>query len=112
MAGTKKFTEQAPYRAESLHGASKYCRDQKLWNQAYMYSGVGVTISLPKDSLFSESWVYSYAMLDEYALSCFYTGRFKDSMKAGEALLKRNLPEEEKNRIKKNLEFARKRYVK
>jgi len=62
---------------------------------------------MPQNALFTDSHVYLYALLDEYSIAAFYTGRPKESLEACKILLKeKKFPPEQEERIKRNMQFA------
>jgi len=102
-----KAYESAPHRSEALHGAAKCARENKMYQQAYIYSKFALPIQMPQNALFTDSHVYSYALLDEYSIAAFYTGRPKESLEACKILLKeKKFPPEQEERIKRNMQFA------
>lgn len=99
--------EICPWRAEALHGAARFAREQECWQQAFLYAQAGLEIRKPAAALFSETWIYDYGLLDEYAVSAYYTGRYQASADACRALLQNErVPDDEIPRIRSNLNFA------
>ena len=102
-----RANEVCPYRAESLYAALFYCRINSMHNQGYMIGKHAIDIPLPDRSLFTETWVYNYGLLDEFSIVAFYSGHFLESKLACERLLSEGkIPEYFTERIKSNLQFA------
>jgi glycosyltransferase involved in cell wall biosynthesis len=99
--------EVAPYRAECLYGALLYCRLNALHQQGYIIGKYAMTLEMPRDSLFTESWIYQYGILDEFSIVAFWSRNYIDSKLACEKLINENrVPEHYLPRIKQNLQFA------
>jgi glycosyltransferase involved in cell wall biosynthesis len=95
-----------PSRVEALCDLCSYLREHKLFELAYFYAKIGMSIPKPKDGLFLEPACYDWRILDELSIASFYIHKmqeYKEYMK----LLSNNIhvPESEKNRIFENLKF-------
>lgn len=103
--------EANPRRMEAIHGAAKYCREHKLWHQGYMFARTAIGLRLPgAESLFVETMIYDYQMLDEFAILAYWTGRFKACATACDTLLNGGrLPEEHVARVMSNRDHASRR---
>jgi len=100
--------EVCSHRAESLHGAASYCRSQSLWYQAYLLSRFALGIKQPDTGLFVEPWIYSYGLMDEYAVAAFWAGHPSECIAACEWLLDNKfLPNEMRQRVQDNARLAR-----
>jgi glycosyltransferase involved in cell wall biosynthesis len=102
-----------PKRSEALGALAQYCRDKRLYNLAYLFAEKACQIPLPDERLFLDRSYYEWRNRDEYALGAYYAGYFHEAANAWASLLNgfregQRLPEEERDRVKKNLEFARK----
>lgn len=94
-------------RAEALHGAMRYCRLQRKFQQAYILGKHAVTLRRVPGSLFTEDWIYNYGVLDEYSISAYWAGHHQESLDACRQLLDGGqLPEQHRDRVRKNAEFA------
>ena len=103
--------EKAPHRVESLHHAIVICRINNLFQQGYILSKRALEVPFPQGGLFIEKWIYDYALLDEFSISAFYVGKFKESNDACiELLNNRNIPQNYIERVKSNMEFCKGRY--
>jgi len=99
--------ELLPHRAEALYGVVYYCRIHALHHQGYIIGKHAINIPMPTDSLFTETWIYNYALLDEYAIVCFWSGHYQDSLDACEIMLSSGrLPQHYIGRIEQNRQYA------
>lgn len=99
--------ERRPTRAESLCELARLLRLNKDYHQAYLFASQAVKVKLPGDILFVEQDAYGWRSIDELAISAFYTGQYEQSKRLNESLLARNdLPEQQRGRVQKNLDFA------
>jgi len=99
--------EVCPHRVEVLHAVVQYCRVHGMNQQGYMIGKHGITIPLTDTSLFVESWVYDYGLLDEFSIVAFWAGHFEESKIACERLLNEGkIPAHYMDRVKSNLQFA------
>ncbi len=104
--------ELCPTRAESLHGAMRFCRDQSLFHQGFLIGKHAVTLGQPLQGLFLEEWIYSYGLYDEFAVLAYWSGHFIEcSIYAQRMLEESYLPEAERPRVLANLRFARTKLV-
>lgn len=63
--------ETCPTRAESLHGAIRYCRLHGEYQQGYILTKHALGLARPDSGLFLEDWIYAYAILDEFAIATY-----------------------------------------
>jgi len=99
--------ELIPYRVECLYGALYTCRINALHQQGYMIGKQAITIQIPRDSLFIESWMYNYGVLDEFSIVSFWSKNYLDSKAACEKLLNENrLPTHYIPRVQQNLQYS------
>ena len=105
--------ELIPERAEAFWGAVSYCRINNLHQQGYMIGKYGLDIQKTTNNydvskgLFLESWIYNYALLDEFSIVAFWSKNYADSKDACEKLLTDNsLPREYFSRVNENLKYA------
>lgn len=102
-------TAAQPDRAEALHGASRYCRVHKRYEQGYWLARRGLGPQ-PAQGLFVEPWIYDYGLLDELAVNAYWSGRYAESVDACTRLLEvAELPGGMRERVAQNLNFAQKR---
>ncbi len=108
LATFDRATAVCPHRAEALHGASRVCRLADRFAAGAAYAERGLAMPRPDASLFAESWIYDYGLLDELAINAYWSGRYRQSLDANAQLLADNrIPPEERRRIEDNFEFAR-----
>ncbi|MFO1186935.1 MAG: glycosyltransferase family 2 protein [Alphaproteobacteria bacterium] len=102
-----KAFEACPTRAESLHGAAKYCRVHGKNRQGYLFAKQALGIRCPENGLFVQKWIYDYGLLDEYSVVAYWCGNHMESLEATIRLLEEaNIPPSENARIKGNADFA------
>lgn len=102
-----KAVEATSNRAEGHYEVARFCRQRKRYRQAYLLSKAGLDIPLPKGGLFVELVAYDYGLLDEFAVSAYWTGNFAESLNACSILLKENkFPPSERERIMGNASVA------
>jgi glycosyltransferase involved in cell wall biosynthesis len=96
-----------PYRSEALNYLCIYCREKGLFEKSYFYAKVGARCTLPKDGLFLEPSCYQWRLQDELAIAAYYVGKFQEGYNINRSLLNNiNVPENQKERITKNLRFC------
>jgi len=96
-----------PKRSESLSYLCAYCRKHDMFQESYFYAKVGSNVAKPKDALFLENACYDWKIIDELAIAAYWIGKKQEAATLNNALLKSGmLPDIEKNRILKNLEFC------
>jgi glycosyltransferase involved in cell wall biosynthesis len=99
--------EICPHRAESLHGAARYCRLAGKFHQGYMIGKQAVSIPQPKVGLFIEPWIYDYGLLDELAVNAYWVGRYDECSAACERLLREGkIPAAMRSRVETNARLA------
>ena len=107
LATYLRAADMAPGRAETLHAASRLCREKGKFACGYEYARRGLAIPAPVDGLFVEKWIYEYGLLDELAVNAYWTEQYQDCLEACQRLLREGkmLPDMH-NRVQKNAEFA------
>jgi glycosyltransferase involved in cell wall biosynthesis len=98
--------EICPERIEALHGAISFCRKHNRNHQAFMLATYAMSMPVNKNGLFSENWIWDYGRDDEYSISSYWTGHYKEGYKITEKLLTK-IPEGQKPRILKNLDYLK-----
>jgi glycosyltransferase involved in cell wall biosynthesis/SAM-dependent methyltransferase len=107
LAAYAEATLVCPTRAEALHAASCFCRNKGIYDRGYEFAAKGLGITYPNDALFVQDWVYEYGLLDELAISAYWTGRYAECVSACDRLLSEGkMPKEHRDRVMKNREFA------
>jgi hypothetical protein len=98
-----------PKRLEATYEVLKYTRSKDLWSlQAYALAYVSNKESVKKVDpgfLFFEDLVHSCLFYDEFAIHCYYLGKFEECAEFAFKALQ-NAPPEQKERIKTNYELA------
>lgn len=98
--------EVCPERIEALHGAISYCRRNGRNHQAFMMVTYARSMPVNKTGLFSENWIWDYGIDDEYSIVSYWTGHIKEGIEVTEKLLNK-IPEEQKERVLKNMEYLK-----
>ena len=96
-----------PTRAESMHAAAKLCRREGQFGQALDHALRGLGVIDPENCLFVEKWIYAYGLIDEVAVSAYWSGDYALSVAACQRLLREEvIPAEQRERVQQNLEFG------
>jgi glycosyltransferase involved in cell wall biosynthesis len=99
--------DAAPNRAEALHAASRFCRLNDRFRDSYEYALRGLKVPWPSSGLFVEDWIYDFGLLDELAISAYWTERYRECLESCERLLgEGKMPHDMHSRVKRNAEFA------
>ena len=97
-----------PVRIEALYELTRFCRLTGQFALAWVFASAAYECKRPTtDVLFIAAEVYTWRMLDEYALAAYHTGRHARAIVINSALLDLpELPDSERPRIQKNLDWA------
>jgi len=96
-----------PHRAEAIHELALHLRAQDRFADAYRVASLGRHLTLPAAGLFVEPDAYRYALLDELAISAWWSGHFRESLIAClDLLAEGRAPAEHRGRIVANARFA------
>ena len=107
ISAYKEATSACPTRAEALHGAARFCREKGSYERGYEFASQGLRIAYPKEALFVQDWVYEYGLLDELAITAYWTGRYQKCVDACDRLLNEGkLPADKRDRVLENKNFA------
>jgi glycosyltransferase involved in cell wall biosynthesis len=107
IAAYLRAYEFRPQRAEALCHLAVFCRLKNRMALAHLYATAAKAIPRPDDILAVHEAVYAWRSLDEYAISAYYIGRHAEAIDANRRLLASpHLPEGERARVQKNLEFS------
>ena len=102
--------EICPERIEALHGAMNYCRRHGRDHQAYILASYARNMPVNKTGLFVESWIWDYGVDDEFSIVSYWTNHINEGVAVTEKLLKK-IPENQKPRVLKNLEYLKGKVV-
>ena len=95
-------------RAEALHGAARFCRIKGRFEDGYKFAKRALGMKVPADALFVEPWVYDYGVLDEYAVTAYWIGKYDDCRRACKRLLREGkIPADMRDRVEQNARLAR-----
>jgi glycosyltransferase involved in cell wall biosynthesis len=96
-----------PERIEALVYLCYYCRSKDMFDKSYLYAKVASNIPQPVDALFLETACWQWRVHDELAVAAYWIGKKHEAYILNKKLLNENfLPDFEKPRILKNLEFC------
>jgi hypothetical protein len=102
-----RATDALPSRAEAVHGASRHCREHNMFERGFELAAGAIDVPTPADGRFVEAWIYEWAMLDEYAVSAYWSGHYVESARACIELLSRStLPDSHRARIASNAKLS------
>ncbi len=100
--------EKYPNRAEPIFRLALHCMLNGRHRLGYHFAAIGLTVPKPPPaSLFIESSVYSWRLIDIMAVCAFYIGRKQESLELSEQLLKIS-PADHHDRIRANMTYCRK----
>ena len=74
-----KAWEFRPTRAEPLYYLAVLCRNNKEYQQAYMFCKRAIEIKYPNDSLFIERPIYEYLIMFELSINAYWVGKYQES---------------------------------
>lgn len=100
--------EHSPHRLEPIHWVIHLLRLSGKNNRGYIYGKFAIdNLKIPDGSLFVESWIYDYGILDEFSICAFYAGKKEDAIWACNKLLSDGkIPDHYIDRVKNNLNFC------
>lgn len=99
--------ESSPDRAEALHGAVRFCRQRKKYQQGYILSKYALDLPTPAHGLFVEQWIYDYGLLDEFSIAAYWAEHYQECFDVCLKLLNEaKIPANYRPRIRQNAEFA------
>jgi glycosyltransferase involved in cell wall biosynthesis len=102
-----KAYEVDPRRAESLHGAMRYCRLTNKPHQGFLIGKHAIDIAKPIGDLAFASWIYDYGVLEEFAAAAYSSGHYQYCVRSVEKILAdRKIPESERPRLRENARIA------
>lgn len=89
-------------KLECLHGAAKYCRLKKKFQQAFMIASLGLKVKKPDSGLFIQSWIWDYGIEDEYTVAAYWAGFYQEGLDVAKKLIHK-APDSYKERVSKNI---------
>ena len=102
-----KAINYRPSRAEAYGNFARYLRSRELFNIACLFAEKGMAITSTADKLFVEGSFYDWICQDEFAISAYWCGRYREALEVNERLLSCPLlPNTERSRIYENLAFC------
>ena len=101
--------EYRPNRLEALYHLIKFLGSKKRYALAFALSSIGMKTGPCSDILFVEDDIWKWRMPDEYSVLAYYNGNAQEAYKTTEIIINSpvfgTLPQMEKDRVMKNMEF-------
>ena len=101
--------EYRPNRLEALYHLIKFLGTKKRYALAFAFASIGMKTGSCSDILFVEDEIWKWRMPDEYSVLAYYNGNAEEAHKITTILINSpvfdKIPEQEQERIKKNLDF-------
>ncbi len=94
-----------PHRIEPIYYLADVMNREGRYAEAYAYIKAYEAVPQPvdRDWLSNLPWIENYGLLDQLSICSYYLGKYQESIDAcNQALKIKSMPEEWKNRIKKN----------
>ena len=96
-----------PSRADAPCDAARFFRLKERWNLAVKFAEIASNLKPNDDVLFVDHAAYQWRSRDEWSIAAYWSGDFALSAKlCRELLASPALPDHERARVQKNLEFA------
>ena len=96
-----------PWRIEPIFELAACYRDQKMWAHAYQLLKMCATTDYPTgDLLFITSGLYEGTSIDEFAIACFWAGKFDESIACCKKLLDSDYGKKHAVRIRRNIWYS------
>ncbi|WP_027056135.1 glycosyltransferase family 25 protein [Mesorhizobium erdmanii] len=106
IAAFERAAQTVPARAEAIHAASLFCRNQGRNAEGMEFARRGLDLAQPA-GLFVQPWVYDYGLLDEFSVNAYWAGAYRESLDACLKLLASDkLPANMLKRVVANARFA------
>ena len=99
-------------RLEALYAIVVHYRTHGKYKEGYCYARLGYENEYPKDSLFVNTAVHSFALLDELAVCAYWIEDHDLAIKINNRILRKNLSEDYRARVEQNLQFSLKKFKK
>lgn len=97
-----------PSRAEAPCELARYFRLHRRWHLARHFAQIAMSLPIPDDMLFIDRTVHDWRARDELSIAAYWCGDYAQSAAlCRELLAGSHLPEGERERVRKNLEFAK-----
>jgi len=101
--------EYRPHRLEALYYLIKFLGSRKRYALAFALSSIGMKTGPCSDILFVEDDIWKWRMPDEYSVLAYYNGNSEEAYKTTSVIINspifNTLPQSEKDRIYKNMEY-------
>jgi glycosyltransferase involved in cell wall biosynthesis len=112
IAAYSKAWEFRPERLEAVFHLMRKLREKNRWILSFTYGTMAIRNPGTSDILFVEPEIWQWRLLDEYSIAAFHTGNpeisFEKMTKVMQMDFFYTLPELERKRIEKNVEYYKK----
>jgi 2-polyprenyl-3-methyl-5-hydroxy-6-metoxy-1,4-benzoquinol methylase len=97
-----------PTRAEPLVALARLYREGNEFALAHLCAKKAMDLPYPsRDTGYIDADCYRWKAMDEFAIASYWVGHFADAQQVCESLLQgRHLPEQQRERIRSNLEYS------
>ncbi len=103
----KEAFQYRPSRVEPLYYLANYLRRNNDFRGCYEVAKIGTTISVPKDVLFTQKWMYDYGILLECSVGAYWIGKYKKCQTLSHQILQnKSIPKHVEECVVRNLDFA------
>ena len=101
-----------PTRVEASHALAKFYRVKEKYEQGYQTALNALGKKMPVGGVFAESWIYSYGLLDELAVTAYWTARYEQCIETCFKILEAGeMPKSALPRVVSNARFAVKKLI-
>jgi len=102
-----KAHQYRPTRLEGLYEAVRHCRENRLWALGYGLAKEYLSYQSTDDVLFVVTEIYLWKLMDEFSVCASWLGRWDEAVESNLTILEyERLPEDERRRIRQNLELC------
>ena len=102
-----KAYEADPSRAEPLFRLALHFNAQHNFLIGYALCQLGLALPLPNDGMYTEQWVYDFALLVEYANAAYMLGHYDEALENYQKLATLSLPKTIEQLVRNNLTLAK-----
>jgi glycosyltransferase involved in cell wall biosynthesis len=107
-----KAFQTDPKRAEPLYRLANYYNSVGNHALAYAAAKWAVTLHVPSDRMYVQSWIYDYGALCALAESALLLGKYEEAIATFQKILvKETLPADVRERVENNLRLASARHL-
>jgi glycosyltransferase involved in cell wall biosynthesis len=100
-----------PTRAEPLYELAHYYRCKGDHFSGYLAAKQGLMLPLSEDAIFVQKWMYDWGLYLEFSICAYWLGKYQDAQIASYFILAKNIPENVRECVNKNLSFINPKVV-